>query len=143
MRSPTSPSSIGIGVQPIEAEIVGGSLMSWIKSHQVFIQAFLVWAILCLPGNIFTFILYHQVNSVSTHNNSTELMGLVSLIKLMYTLQTIQWTLVTMDLFVTGIPCNLQISRNIVLIPFDNTNWQLFKYFYKKISNFTACPVDF
>ena len=88
MRSPSSPSSIGIGVQPREAEMVSSPLMSWIKSHQVFIQAFLVWAILCLPGNIFTFILYHQVNLVSTHNNSSELMGLVSLIKLMYTLQT-------------------------------------------------------
>ena len=35
---------------------------SWLRSHQVFIQAVLVWAILCLPGNIVTFTLYRQVH---------------------------------------------------------------------------------
>ena len=64
MRSPSSPSSIGIGEQPSEAKMIAGPVISWIKSHQVFIQALLVWGVLCLPGNIVTLILYDQVNSI-------------------------------------------------------------------------------
>ena len=74
MRSPSSPSSIGIGEQPSEAKMIAGPVISWIKSHQVFIQALLVWGVLCLPGNIVTLILYDQVNSIPRQDNTSELM---------------------------------------------------------------------
>ena len=74
MRSPSSPSSIGIGEQPGEAKMIAGPVISWIKSHQVFIQALLVWGVLCLPGNIVTLILYDQVNSIPRQDNTSELM---------------------------------------------------------------------
>ena len=74
MRSPSSPSSIGIGEQPGEAKMIASPVISWIKSHQVFIQALLVWGVLCLPGNIVTLILYDQVNSIPRQDNTSELM---------------------------------------------------------------------
>ena len=74
MRSPSSPSSIGIGEQPGEAKMIVGPVISWIKSHQVFIQALLVWGVLCLPGNIVTLILYDFVNSIPRQDNTSELM---------------------------------------------------------------------
>jgi hypothetical protein len=69
-----SPSSIGIGEQPGEAKMIASPVISWIKSHQVFIQALLVWGVLCLPGNIVTLILYDQVNSIPRQDNTSELM---------------------------------------------------------------------
>ena len=74
MRSPSSPSSIGIGDHTSKAKMIAGPVISWIKSHQVFIQALLVWGVLCLPGNIVTLILYDQVNSIPRQDNTSELM---------------------------------------------------------------------
>ena len=37
-------------------------VLSWIKDHQVLLQAIFVWMIVCLPGNIVTFVLYLQLH---------------------------------------------------------------------------------
>ena len=37
-------------------------LRQWVKAHKVF-HALLVWIALCVPGNIVTFVMYHQVYS--------------------------------------------------------------------------------
>ena len=37
-------------------------VLSWIKDHQVLLQAIFVWMIICLPGNIVTFVLYLQLH---------------------------------------------------------------------------------
>ena len=40
-------------------------IWGWIKSHQVFIQAIIVWMLVCLPYNIVTLVLYGKVTSNS------------------------------------------------------------------------------
>jgi hypothetical protein len=51
-------------------------LLAWIKSHQVFLQAVVVWLALCLPGNIVTLVLYQRVNNDSSTANEVCLSDL-------------------------------------------------------------------
>ena len=47
-----------------------GIIVSWIKDHQVLLQAIFVWMIICLPGNIVTFVLYLQLHN--QHQDLTQ-----------------------------------------------------------------------
>lgn len=51
-------------------------IWGWIKSHQVFIQAIIVWMLMCLPYNIVTLVLYGKVTSsgsdLATDNITTS-----------------------------------------------------------------------
>ena len=52
-------------------------LWGWVKSHQVFLQAIIVWMLVCMPYNVVTLVLYNQVSASSsetvlvTGNNMT------------------------------------------------------------------------
>ena len=48
---------------------------TWLKSHQVLVQALMVWIVLCLPGNVVTLVLFGKVSNTSMISNDSDLLN--------------------------------------------------------------------
>ena len=43
----------------------GQGIFSWLKNHQVLLQAIFVWILICLPGNVVTLVFYVRLHYYS------------------------------------------------------------------------------